>query len=139
MPAAARAEHSPGTGIGTLLPHVSLQLLSGLIEAVAAAPYNGRADLPEIAADLQMEIDELFPVAETLQMLRFAELEGGDIRLTEAGTRFANAERDERKRIFARAAADLCAARRAHPPGARRAQQPHRAARAGSSTSSRTT
>ncbi len=44
-----------------------------------AAPYNGRADLPEIASDLQFEIDELFPVAETLQMLRLAEIEGGDI------------------------------------------------------------
>ena len=34
---------------------------------------------------LQMEIDDLFPVAETLQLLRFAELAEGDIRLTEAG------------------------------------------------------
>ncbi len=76
--------------------------LSGLLEAVAAAPFNGMADLPKIAADLQMEIDELFPVAETLQMLRFAELEGGDLKLTEAGRAFCVAERDERKRIFAR-------------------------------------
>jgi NitT/TauT family transport system ATP-binding protein len=34
--------------------------------------------------------------------MRFAEVEGGDIRLTEAGMAFANAELDERKRIFAR-------------------------------------
>jgi len=60
------------------------------------------ADLPKIASDLEMEIDELFPVAETLQMMRFAEVAGGDIRLTEAGLAFANAELDERKRIFAR-------------------------------------
>ena len=74
----------------------------GLLEAVAAAPYNGTADLPKIAGELQMEIDELFPVAETLQMLRFAELEGGDLKVTEAGAAFFNAGRDERKRIFAR-------------------------------------
>jgi NitT/TauT family transport system ATP-binding protein len=49
-----------------------------------------------------MEIDELFPVAETLQMMRFAEVEGGDIRLTETGLAFANATLDERKRLFAR-------------------------------------
>jgi NitT/TauT family transport system ATP-binding protein len=42
----------------------------------------------------------LFPVAETLQMMRFAELEGGDLRLTEAGLNFAGAELAERKRIF---------------------------------------
>ena len=99
---AARVEHFPGTGISTILPHVSTNLLSGLIEAVAAAPYDGKADLPDIAASLHMEIDDLFPVAETLQMLRLAEVEGGDIRLTEAAILFANAELDERKRIFAR-------------------------------------
>ena len=38
-----------------------------------------------------MEIDELFPVAETLQLLRFAELEGGDLKLTEEGMAFAHA------------------------------------------------
>ena len=52
-----------------------------------------------------MEIDELFPVAETLQMLRFAEVEGGDIKLTDTGNAFADAELDERKQIFSRATA----------------------------------
>ena len=85
-----------------MLPHVGSNILSGLMEAVAAAPFNGKADLPEIASDLQMEIDELFPVAETLQLLRFAELEGGDLKLTEDGLAFAHADIDERKRIFLR-------------------------------------
>jgi NitT/TauT family transport system ATP-binding protein len=100
--AGARAEYFPGQGIGSILPPVSSNELSGLLEEVAAAPYNGTADLPKIATDLQMEIDELFPVAETLQMLRFAELAGGDLKLTEAGLAFWNADQDERKRIFAR-------------------------------------
>lgn len=102
VPAGARTEFFPGLGIGSILPHVSSNELSGLLEAVAAAPYNGTADLPKIAGELQMEIDELFPVAETLQMLRFAELEGGDLKVTEAGALFCNAGQDERKRIFAR-------------------------------------
>ncbi len=100
--ASARTEFFPGLGIGTVLPRVSSNELAGLLEAVAAAPFNGKADLPKIASDLQMEIDELFPVAETLQMLRLAELEGGDLKLTEAGLDFANAAPDERKRVFAR-------------------------------------
>jgi NitT/TauT family transport system ATP-binding protein len=41
-------------------------------------------------------------VAETLQMMRFAELEGGDLKLTEAGMAYASADVDERKKIFAR-------------------------------------
>ncbi|MGC8534209.1 MAG: AAA-associated domain-containing protein [Rhizomicrobium sp.] len=96
-------ERVPAATIGTLLPRVSANVLSGLLEAVEAPPYNGKADLPDIASDLQFEIDELFPVAEALQMLRLAEIEGGDIRLTELGKSFVNAELDERKRIFARA------------------------------------
>jgi NitT/TauT family transport system ATP-binding protein len=97
-----RQERFPGLGIGSILPQVSTNLLSGLLEAVAAPPFNGTADLPKIASDLQMEIDELFPVAETLQMLRFAEVEGGDIKLAEDGMAFAHAALDERKRIFMR-------------------------------------
>jgi len=100
--AGPKAERFPGTGIGTTLTHVSTNLLSGLIEAVCAPPYNGQADLPQIALALRMEVDDLFPVAEALQMLRLAEIEGGDIRLTEAGREFSHGETDERKRLFAR-------------------------------------
>jgi len=100
--AGGRQERFPGLGIGSVLPQVGTNLISGLMEAVAAPPFNGKADLPEIASDLQMEIDELFPVAETLQLLRFAELEGGDLKLTEDGIAFARGSIDERKRLFAR-------------------------------------
>jgi NitT/TauT family transport system ATP-binding protein len=91
-----------GLGIGSVLPRVSSNLLSGLIEKIAEPPFKGRADLPQIAAELHMEIDDLFPVAETLQMMRLAKVAGGDIMLTEVGVDFANAALEERKRIFSR-------------------------------------
>jgi NitT/TauT family transport system ATP-binding protein len=90
----------PGTGISMILPRVSPNVLSGLMETIAAEPYDGRADLPHLAASLQMEVDDLFPVAETLQLLRFSEVAEGDIRLTEPGRRFVQADVDERKRLF---------------------------------------
>jgi NitT/TauT family transport system ATP-binding protein len=99
--ATSRTEQFPGTGIGTILPRISTNLLSGLIEALAAPPYDGKADLPVIASRLHMEADDLFPVAETLQMMRFAEVEGGDICFTEAGKRFTVVPLDERKWLFA--------------------------------------
>lgn len=102
VPAGRRTEYFPGKGIGTILPRVSSNSLSGLLEAVAAPPYNGEADLPVIASSLHMEINELFPVAETLQMLRFAEVAGGDIKLTTEGRQFADFDTDQRKRLFAR-------------------------------------
>jgi NitT/TauT family transport system ATP-binding protein len=93
-------EGFPGTGISMVLPRVSSNVLAGLMEAVAAEPYNGRADLPPLAASLQMEIDELFPAAETLQLFRFAEVAEGDIRLTEPGKHFVRLDLDDRKRLF---------------------------------------
>jgi len=101
-PRGARTERFAGTGIGTALTHVSSNVLTGLMEAVNEPPYNGRADLPAIAEEQHLEVDDLFPAAEALQMLRFAEVEGGDIKLTEAGLQFARSETDERKKLFAR-------------------------------------
>jgi NitT/TauT family transport system ATP-binding protein len=98
--AAPRAERFPGVGIGTIMPRVSTNSLSGLLEAIAGAPYDGKAGLPVIAAALHMTVDDLFPIAETLQMLRFAEIEGGDIVLTSEGNAFASAAVDDRKRLF---------------------------------------
>ncbi|MDB5650189.1 MAG: nitrate/sulfonate/bicarbonate transporter ATP-binding protein [Hyphomicrobiales bacterium] len=98
--AASRDGAFPGTGIGMILPHVSTNILAGLMETVNGPPYDGKADLPALASVLQMEIDDLFPIAETLQLLRFAEVEGGDIRLTDAARKFANGEVDERKKLF---------------------------------------
>ncbi len=90
----------PGTGIAMLLPRVSPNVLAGLMETVAADPYGGHADLPPLADELHMEVDDLFPVAETLQHLRFAEFAEGDIRLTDAGWAFVRAEQDARKQLF---------------------------------------
>jgi NitT/TauT family transport system ATP-binding protein len=84
-----------------VLPRISPNILSGLMEAVAADPYNGHADLPALAASLQMEIDDLFPAADVLHFLRFAEVAQGDIRLTEEGKRFVLAGVDARKGLFA--------------------------------------
>jgi NitT/TauT family transport system ATP-binding protein len=102
QPARVAPERVYGSGIDMVLPRVSANALAGLIEAVAGAPYSGKADLPVIASALQMEVDELFPVAEALQLLRFAEIEGGDIKLTDTGKQFAQAGVDERKKLFER-------------------------------------
>lgn len=101
-PARVTPERIPGMGIDMALPRVSANAMSGLIEAVAGAPYHGKADLPVIASTLQMEVDDLFPVAEALQLLRFAEIEGGDIQLTDTGKQFAEAGVDDRKKLFQR-------------------------------------
>jgi NitT/TauT family transport system ATP-binding protein len=100
-PRAPSLEGIPGTGMGMVLEPISTNILAGLIEALAGAPYHGRADLPVLAGTLQLEADELFHLGEALQLLRFAQLSEGDIVLTDAGKRFANLDTDARKRLFA--------------------------------------
>jgi NitT/TauT family transport system ATP-binding protein len=89
--------------LATPLPRVGTNIMSGLMETLAAEPYDGRADLPALANSLQYEVDDLLPLGETLQMFRFAVLEEGDILLTDLGRSFVEADTDERKRIFAAA------------------------------------
>jgi NitT/TauT family transport system ATP-binding protein len=89
--------------LATPLPRVGTNIMSGLMETLEAEPYDGRADLPALANSLQYEVDDLLPLGETLQMLRFAVLEEGDILLTELGRRYVEGDTDERKAIFAEA------------------------------------
>ena len=91
----------PGSGLGMALTHVSTNTLSGMIEALAASPDNGKAELGALGRELQMEADELLPIAETLQLMRFAEIEGMTIRLTPAVRRYEAADVDARKQLFA--------------------------------------
>ncbi len=97
----ARDGNFPGTGLGMALTHVSTNTLAGMIEAITAAPNSGAADLATLARELQMEADELLPIAETLQLMRFAEIEGRTIRLTPAAKRYDAADVDQRKQLFA--------------------------------------
>jgi NitT/TauT family transport system ATP-binding protein len=96
------SDRVPVATINTVLPRVSANLLAGLVETLAAAPYNGRADLPVLAEELHLEVDDLFPVADASQLLRLAEIGGGDIKLTDTGKQFAELGTDDRKRLFQR-------------------------------------
>jgi NitT/TauT family transport system ATP-binding protein len=97
-PVAATA--APATGFATPLQPISTNLMAGLLETLESKPYDGRSDLPALAAALQYEADELLPLGETLAMLGFALLEEGDLKITQAGRDFVDAETEDRKKIF---------------------------------------
>ena len=100
---------APAVTTATALYPVSTNLMAGLLETLVAAPYDGRADLPALAGALQLEADELLPLGEALQLLRFGTLEEGDLIVTENGRQFVEADTDPRKALFG-------AALRAHVP-----------------------
>lgn len=87
--------------LGTYLPQVSTNILAGLIETLAAAPYNSRADMPDVARSLHLEVNELFPISEVLQLLGFADVSEGDIVLTLPARTFAESDTQQRKVMFA--------------------------------------
>jgi NitT/TauT family transport system ATP-binding protein len=88
-------------GIGYRLPDASVQQFTGLIDALTEAPYHGRADLPQLADAEKLVMDELFPLIETLQLLGFAHVSGGDIELTALGRAYADTDMLSRKQLFA--------------------------------------
>ena len=96
----ATREAAAAVGLGLALPRVSTNSLAGMLEEIAAPPYDGKADLPHLADSLQLEIDELFPLGETLQLLRLAEFEEGDIKLTPLGQQFVDMDVDQRKKVL---------------------------------------
>ncbi len=87
-------------GVVQPLPRASVNRMSGLIEKLAAPPYNGQAELATLASELTLEVDDLFPIAEALHILEFAELKDGALKLTIAGRVFAHGGTEERKRLF---------------------------------------
>ena len=86
-------------GLGYRLPDVEPSELSGLIETISS--FENQVDLPELADELMMDVDALFPIIETLEILGFAEIIGGDIRLKDLGKAFFAADLQDRKQIFA--------------------------------------
>ncbi len=83
------------------LPDAEESELTGLIETLATN-YTGRTcDLPQLADDLYMDIDDLFPLIEILEILRFAQVDNNTITPTKAGIRFAEADILEKKLLFA--------------------------------------
>jgi NitT/TauT family transport system ATP-binding protein len=82
------------------LPRATINRLNGFVETLAAPAYQGQCELAEIAGALALKVNELLPIVAALQLLEFAELKDGTIRLTAAGRVFAESATEERKRLF---------------------------------------
>jgi NitT/TauT family transport system ATP-binding protein len=96
-----RGAPTQAAGMFYRLPPASIQQLMALLDTLTAAPFNGRADLPHLAAELSLSVDDLFPLIETLQLMGLAQVGGGDIEATAAGRTLAEADMLKRKQLFA--------------------------------------
>ncbi|MEI5102541.1 nitrate/sulfonate/bicarbonate ABC transporter ATP-binding protein [Streptomyces sp. PmtG] len=87
------------------LPEATVDGLSGLAELVAHR--GGRCDLADLADDLGLDVDDLLPQVDALDLLGFAAVDGDDLVLTAAGAAFAGADVQASKPLFARAALEV--------------------------------
>lgn len=99
-PLQARLHKRRTMGLDYRLPDIGISELSGLIESMVE--YEGKIDLPELAEKAHLDVDDLFPLIETLELLEFAKVSEGDIELVTAGKEFAAADIQKRKEIFAK-------------------------------------
>ena len=104
----AEIEHEPdpaeATPASRPLPDATVDGIAGLLELVAA--HGATADLPDLAADLNFELDDIMPLVDAAAMLGFVEVTGNDIGLTERGRTFVGVPLTEAKEVFARQAAE---------------------------------
>ncbi len=82
------AAHLPASPFGRPLPHVRVGGISGLLELMHEQG-DGLRDIPLLAKRLQLEVDDLLPLLDGAELLGFAEVADGDVRLTPVGQDFA--------------------------------------------------
>ncbi|MEU5425667.1 nitrate/sulfonate/bicarbonate ABC transporter ATP-binding protein [Streptomyces olivoreticuli] len=102
---AEAAEPERRTHANTPLPTASVDGLSGLAEIVDHR--GGRCDLADLADDLGLEIDDVLPLVDALDLLGLASMSEDDLVLTGRGTAFADADVQRSKQIFAEAALEV--------------------------------
>ena len=84
------------------LPSVAVSSITGLLEFLITAEGVAHSELSEVADEMHLGLDEMLPVAEALEILRFASVSSGRFNLTEIGDAFAKASILDQKKIFAR-------------------------------------
>ncbi len=81
------------------LPKASVSQIIGLLEYLN--DFRGyREDIYELAGMFNMDIDDLSPIIDAAEMLGFVEIIDGDIKLTQEGKKFVDADINDRKLIF---------------------------------------
>jgi NitT/TauT family transport system ATP-binding protein len=94
-------EHLKRAGTAAqLLPDVSAYAIGTFIRRLAGPPFEGRAQVGNMAQPVHPHLDTVFAAAEALRTLEFAEFTDGALRLTGAGHIFSESDPKERKRLF---------------------------------------
>ena len=80
------------------LPHARVGGISGLLELLI--DRGGTDDVSQLAERLVLEVDDLLPIVDAAVLLGFAQIQHGDVTVTDAGRKFAEADILASKEIF---------------------------------------
>jgi NitT/TauT family transport system ATP-binding protein len=80
------------------LPDVNIDDLTGFVQYLAG--IGGRANLHDLARDLQIRTDDLLALVEASDLLGLADMQQRQVYLTDLGTRFAQVDLDDEKAMF---------------------------------------
>jgi len=86
--------------IGYRLPGVTVAQMTGVLDVINQPANAGSIDLPVLAETMQMEVNDIFPILEALELLEFATVAGRRVTLTRHGRAFAEADIQRRKVVF---------------------------------------
>jgi NitT/TauT family transport system ATP-binding protein len=87
-----------------VLPHAEIGDITGLLDHLSQ--QGGSEDLYQLGREFQLEVDELLPLTDALQMLGLANVREGDVLMTNVGRAMAEADVQGEKQIFRTQALD---------------------------------
>lgn len=91
---------SRAIGIAYRLPRASIGQILGVLEALDQPGRGQGVELTELAQQMQMQIDDIFPILEALELLDFASVRDRQVQATRHGEGFVEADIARRKIIF---------------------------------------
>ncbi|WP_295954521.1 nitrate/sulfonate/bicarbonate ABC transporter ATP-binding protein [Rhodoferax sp.] len=96
----ATAGASATAHLGYRLPETDISRIEAVLELLADPPFDGHADLPQLAEESELADEELFPTYEALGLMGLAQVDKGDIHLTALGRHYVDADQARRQEIF---------------------------------------
>lgn len=104
----AAAPPAKRTPANTPLPAASVDGMAGLAEIVLQrGAGDGSEDLADLADELGLEVDDVLPLVDGLELLGLAEVRDLHLVLTPRGSAFAGADVQESKKLFAQGAMEV--------------------------------
>lgn len=99
-PTAGAAEEPAKPHLSDRLPEADVGRMESLLELLVAEPFNGRADLPQLAEESELTDEDLLPLADALHRLGLAQLSGGDLLMTPLGHKYVEGSHEFRRQVF---------------------------------------